>query len=188
MSYDFYSYRSSRGQPLPEEAQGIIEKEEETTFRDDPEAREIKEKIAAALLNINPRLERFVFDYSKIADSLKISEEQARLRYNHIEMNPPEGDLVVQVSIFEDHVAYSIPYWYGDSKGDLVFAQLLAYLKAVRETAGFLAYDPQSDRAFDPLREEMMSDNSDYKAMSANLPALVAQGMPGRKKPWWKFW
>jgi hypothetical protein len=71
------------------------------TFRDDTKAREMKERITAALFKINPRLERFVFDYSKIADSPKISEEQARLRFSHIEMNPPEGELVILATIFD---------------------------------------------------------------------------------------
>jgi hypothetical protein len=188
MSYDFYSFRSASGQPSPEEAQQVILGEEKETFRDDPEAREVKEKIAAALLQINPRLERFQFDYSKIAASRKISEEQARARFNSIELNTPKDDLAVQISIFWDHVSFSIPYWYKDAKGDQVFAQLLAYLKAVKETSGFFAYDPQSDRAFDPLVEGLMSDSSEYKRISTNLPAIIAQGLPPRKKPWWKFW
>lgn len=117
-----------------------------------------------------------MFDYSKIADSPKISEEQARLRLSHIEMNPPEGDLVIQVTIFEDHIAYSIPYWYADARADHAFSQLLTYRKAVRETAGFLAHDPQSNRAFDPLSEEIMFDNADYKKCPLVFQLLLPGG------------
>jgi len=188
MSYDFYCYRPSSDKPSAEEAQGIIVAQENGTFRDDPDAREIKEKIAAALINFNPRLERFIFDYSKIAEMNKVSEEQARARWNHIELNPPEKDLAIQAWIHWDHVLFSIPYWYTGARADQVFAQLLAYLRIVKEAAGFFAYDPQINRAFNPEIEKMMLDNSEYARISTNLPAIIAQGQAAQKKPWWKFW
>jgi hypothetical protein len=124
-----------------------------------------------------------VFDYSKIADSPKISKEQARLRFSHIEMNPPEGELVILATIFEGHVAYSIPYWYEDARADHAFSQLLTYLKAVRETAGFLTCDPQSNRAFDPLSEEIMFDNADYKKCPLVFQLLLPRGCLVEKSP-----
>ena len=59
MSHDYYSYRPSTN---AEDAKGRLPKEVETTFRDDREAREIKEQIAAALVGFNPRLQRFNVD------------------------------------------------------------------------------------------------------------------------------
>lgn len=187
MSYDIYSYRPSSERPNIEEAQAIMDAEEADNSRDDPEAREITRTIATAFRTFNPRLEEFIFDYSEIAKFGKISEQAARAQYNHIELNPPEGDLAIQVEIHWDHVSYGIPYWYTGTKAEQVFAQLLNYLKLAKETVGFFAYDPQADRAFDPTQTVML-DSSQYSQMSKRLPEIVAQQQVASRKPWWKFW
>lgn len=80
-------------------------------------------------------------------------------------------------------VDYSIPYWYTGEKANDAFA-LKSYLKAVKKFAGLFAYDPQTDRAFDPEGEGAMSDSEKYSRISADLPKMIARA----KKPWWKFW
>ena len=93
--------------------------------------------------------------------------------------------MVIQLTVFWDHVDLNIPYWYTGAKADAVFQQLAGYLQVIREVAGFFVYDPQKGRAFDPINEHFGS-HEDYERISENLPAIVAQGVP--KKPWWKFW
>ena len=39
---------------------------------------------------------------------------------------------------------FPLPYWYQGSRADQVFSQVSEYLRVIRETAGFFAYDPQT--------------------------------------------
>ena len=49
----------------------------------------------------------------------------------------------------------SIPYWYQGSRADQAFSQLSEYIRVIRETAGFFAYDPQTGIAFDPQQTDL---------------------------------
>lgn len=188
MSYDFYSYRPRTDQPNTQEAEKIISSEEDAEFRDDAEAREFKERIASAFLSFETQLTQFEFDYTEIARSMNASEEEAKRRWNHVELNPPENGLAIQIQINWEYVSYTIRYWYTGDKAAEVFLKLRDYLKLAREEAGFFAFDPQQGRAFDPNIEGMTPNTSEYTRISENLPLIVSQGLPDNKKPWWKFW
>src|SRR5215470_13403884 len=123
MSYDFYCYRSASGVPDIAEAQAAVDAIHEAEEAEESKSTsfQTRENIAAALVENNPRLERFKFDYSKIAESENISEDQARQRYQHAELNPPEGDLAIQLTIYDDHVFIAIPYWYRGTEANRVF-------------------------------------------------------------------
>ena len=185
MTYDLYSYRHSTKTPSTEEAISVISSEEDSTFRDDKEAREIKEKIAGLILELNPKLERFQIDYEQVCKTQDISMEEARARLNHIELNPLDGDLAVQLTIYWDHVCLTFPYWYAGPQQEAVFELALGYLRAIRKAEGFFAYDPQTDVAFDPGELHFL-DRSSYSRIINNLPQILAQGEA--KQPWWKFW
>ena len=187
MSYDVYCYRPQSDAPDAREAQALIQSEDGTIRRDDDEARSIKRKIADALLKYNPRLEPFKFDHNEIAKVMNITREQAQAQWNHIELNPPEGDLAIQLEIDWDHVSLTIPYWYTGVEADRVFEQLSAYLRVIRESAGFFAYDPQTNRAFDPQKEKF-GEHGEYDRIAEHLPEIIAQGADKPSKPWWKFW
>lgn len=135
MSYDLYCYRATSGVPNTAEAEAVVE-----AINAAEEAGELsatsdsaKERTTAALIAHNPRLEPFKFDYTKISELQKISEDEARLRYQHVELNPPDGDLAIQLTVYDDHVFISIPYWYQGSKADEVFAQCSEYLRVIRK-------------------------------------------------------
>jgi len=188
MSYDLYCYRASSGVPNAAEAEALVEAVNAAEEAGDtkPAHSDTKEKITAALIERNPRLERFKFDCSKIAESLKIPEDEARLRYQHVELNSPEGDLAIQLTVYDDHVFISTPYWYEGTTADQVFSQLSEYLRVIRETAGFFAYDPQTGIAFDPQQTDLR-EHQQYDKVVKDLPKIaVAARKSG--KPWWKFW
>ena len=187
MSYDFYCYRPTSNSPSKEEARAAIESEECTAYRDDDEAQVFKRTLAEALTKYNPRLEIFRPDHEKIAESMKISIEQARPHWNHVELNPPEGDLAIQLQVNWERVFITIPYWYTGVAADRVFELLASYLNVIRKTTGFFAYDPQTDRAFDPERESFV-DHAEYDRIAENLPSIMAHAKAENKRPWWKFW
>ena|SRR5215831_4720610 len=98
MSYDVYCYRPSSDVPNAMEAQALTESDESAARWDDEEAHQARRKIVDALLKHNPRLRPFGLDNDKA---------------NHIELNSPKGDLVIQLEVYWDQVFVSIPYWYG---------------------------------------------------------------------------
>lgn len=185
MGYDVYSYRPLSAVPSAEEAERILQSEEDATFRDDEEARRIKREIAEALRKYNPRLEPYKVDHHAVAKMLGVSYEQALARWNHIELNPPDDDLATQMWVYWDHVLFSIPYWYTGATAEQVFAQLSGYLRVLSDACGFFAYDPQTNRAFDPASEDIR-DHAEYNRVATIMPAIAAQTRP--RKPWWKFW
>ena len=94
MSYDLYCYRAASDARNSAEAQALVEAINAAEEAGDMKATAsgTKERITAALVAHDPRLEPFEFDYSKIAEFHKISDDEARSRYQHVELNPPEGD------------------------------------------------------------------------------------------------
>ena len=106
MSYDVYCYRAASSVPNVAEAEALVEAINSAEEAGDtkPTSSDTKERITVALIEHNPQLEQYKFDYSKIAGSSKISEREARLRYQHVELNPPDGDLAIQLTVYDDHV------------------------------------------------------------------------------------
>jgi hypothetical protein len=188
MSYDLYCFLPSSDVPSIEEAQAIVESEEAGGKRDNAKSAETKRKIVRALTEHNPRLTSFQFDYAEIARSLKISEDQARSEWTHVELNPPEGDPAIQITVFGDHVSINIPYRYTGSQADVTFEQLSGYLRVIRGATGFFVYDPQTDRVLDPEKEEF-GDHKSYEQTVREIPNIVAASkLKKREKPWWRFW
>jgi len=62
-----------------EEAQAVVESEEELERLEDENARKTKQRMVDALMHHNPRLQRFDFGYAQIAESMKISEQPAEV-------------------------------------------------------------------------------------------------------------
>ncbi len=185
MSYDIYCYKSRLGRPDLEEAQTLIEVDEETETVSDSET---KLKIAKALIDYNPRLENFEFDYKKIAKLRGITIDEAQKAFSHIELNTPEGDLATQITIFDNNVSITVPYWYSGDKAIDVFNKISDYTKVIRQTVGYFVYDPQTEEVFDPLIENRFGLDV-YQSMTSQLETMkIEQLQKADKKPWWKFW
>ncbi len=192
MSYDWYCYRGKLDVPDAKEAEAVIEAvnaAEEIGARSaaDPA---VKERVVAALLEYNPRLERFVPDYKGIAKLRNISEDEARAQMPTIQLNTPEGaKLPFQLDIADEHVFLTIPYWYKGDAADQVFAEILQHLRVIRRTAGYFVYDPQTGAAFDPETTESLN-HGQYDEVVEKMPELiaVADKLARKSKPWWKFW
>lgn len=185
MSYDIYCYKSKLDRPDLEEAQAAIEMDKYKVFTSDSET---KRKIAKALIDYNPRLESFEFDYEEIAKRQGTSVDEAEKAYDHIELNTPEGDLATQITIFDNNVSISIPYWYSGDKATEVFNKIADYTKVIKQTAGYFVYDPQTDKVFDPLTENIFGRDV-YESMTAQIAKMKTEELrKSDKKPWWKFW
>ncbi len=175
MSYDLYCYRSRIGKPDIDEARVAIEQVESV---DNPESKQNKLRVAKALTDYNPRLEMFDLDYEEISKFENISIDEVHERYDYIELNSPEGDLAIQITINNNNVILTIPYWYQNKQAEQVFKDLAEYLKTIRRTVGYFVYDPQIDKAFDPLVTEVEG---------IDVYLQTTQGK-NSTKPWWRFW
>lgn len=185
MSYDIYCYKSQLNRPDLEEAQNLIEVDEETEITSEPET---KLKIAKALIEYNPKLENFDFDFQEIAKLQGTTIEEAKQAFNHIELNTQEGELATQISIFNNNVSITVPYWYSGDQAREVFNKIHIYTKIIRETAGYFVYDPQIDKVFDPITENIFGLDV-YQSMTGQIEKMKTKQTEIRsKKPWWKFW
>jgi hypothetical protein len=185
MSYDIYCYKSKLDRPDLEEAQAAIEVDEDEETISDPDT---KLKIAKALIDYNPRLESFGYDYDEIAKLQGTSIDEVKKTFDHIELNTPEGDLATQITIFDNNVSITVPYWYSGDKATEVFNKISDYAKVIRRTAGYFVYDPQTDKVFDPLTENIFGFDV-YESMTDQVAKMrTAQTQKVDKKPWWKFW
>ena len=90
-----------------------MEIDEENELIVDPET---KLKIAKALIEYNPKLESFQFDYDEIAKLQGTNIEEAKEAFDHIELNTREGELATQITIFDNTVSITVPYWYQTTK------------------------------------------------------------------------
>lgn len=185
MSYDIYCYKSKLDRPDLEEAQSVMEIDEENELIADPET---KLKIAKALIDYDPKLESFQFDYNEIARLQGINIDEAKETFNHIELNTPEGELATQITVFDNTVSITVPYWYSGDTAQEVFNNISQYAKIIRQTVGYFVYDPQTDKVYDPITENIFGLDI-YKSMTDQVKRMTdEQTQKSERKPWWKFW
>jgi hypothetical protein len=147
MSYDFYLSRQN-----PEENdQTIIEQSLQESIEINPglpitENEERKKDLAKSLLTYNPALQIFKFDYKEIANSLGITEDEARIRFRHIEINSPDHKKGIQIILYDDTASVTIPYWHRDEEAVSAFKEIFEYLQILQNEAKYLIYDPQIER------------------------------------------
>jgi hypothetical protein len=149
MSYDFRLFKRKAGEDPLVTAQ--TESGGFPTTPPDPQKEAIKRKVADALIAHNPELEVSQFDYDVIARQQKISVEQARLRYRHLELNgPAENFNGIQIMLFDDEASVTVPFWHAGDKAADTFREIWNYLDILNRESGYLIYDPQIDRVIDP--------------------------------------
>jgi lipase chaperone LimK len=143
--------------------------------------------VADALIASNPELKVFQFDYAAVAKSQKISEEQARIKFRHLELNGPEENCNgIQITLFDDEAAVTVPFWHEGEKAADTFREIWRYLEIISREAGYLIYDPQIDRVI----EASASFNDALACYSGAMPQIhkTLPSSGAERKPWWKFW
>ena len=147
-----------------------------------------KERLAALLRETNPVLEPFEFGFAAIAESQGISEEEARIRWRHIELNGPDDGNGIQITLYDDTADITVPYWHQDDAATVVFEEIWRYLHIFETSGQFLAADPQLQRFLD-LSIDQPAVVARYTAVVAKMPEIIAdiESRP-KPKPWWKFW
>jgi len=182
MSYDFRLCLPQNGKTLEEVANGDSDSLEGGEIELAKEER--KRQIAHDLLLKNPKLEVFSFEFEKIAEFEKISVDEARKKYRHIELNDLAKNNGIQVTLFDDEASLSVPYWHQGEKARRVFEEIWSYLEIIQHRGGFFTYDPQIECVLN-LNSDFARVLERYLRVSVDL----TEKLPPRKvKCWWKFW
>ena len=182
MSYDFRLFKRRAGEDPDVTAQR--DSEEFGSTPPDPQKEALKRKIADALIAHNPKLEISRFDYDALAKHEKISVEEARSKYRHVELNELEEDCNgIQITLFDDEASVTVPFWHEGDEARETFRKIWDYLEIISRESGYLIYDPQIDRVIEP------SAGFDA-ALACYTGAMqqLSQTVGTQQKPWWKFW
>jgi hypothetical protein len=190
MSYDLWLFPKREGES-PESTARVLLADESQELNPGPavpEKEQRKEALKRALQAVNPQLEQFPFGYQEIAEFEGITLAEAKRRHRHIELNGPDNGNGIQITLFDDSVSITVPYWHRGEAAQLVFREIAQYINAIQATTGYLTYDSQLERVIDPAMDTDMEEA--IAGYTATVHKLLGAG-PGkttRKKPWWKLW
>jgi hypothetical protein len=162
MSYDLDGF------PLPpgRTAQEFIESGDREALADDdsnptPEQRAAMERTAAALMEIDPSVERFEDD-----EAIELTGE------------------AIQVSLFAREAGITIPYWFEGDEADAVLARAHAYARVIADTLGYTIFDPQTGEVVDTAAP----DSTAARAAYGDGVAMTQEIARDTQRPWWKIW
>jgi len=184
MSYDFRLFkRRDDEDPL---VTARADSDELPTTPPVPQKEALKRRVADALIAHNPKLQIFQFDYDAVSKALKISVEEARIKFRHLEINGPESGNGIQITLFDDEASVTVPFWHEGDKAADTFREIWSYLEIISREADYLIYDPQVDRVIDPSAgfDEALAC---YAGAMRQIHKILAAGGTERR-PWWKFW
>ena len=182
MSYDFRLCLPQAGRSREEIATADVE---EFGISDPvPAKEERKQRISAALIAHNPALEPFAFGFDELSKLQKITVEDAKKKYRHIELNGPDGSNGIQITLFDDEASVTVPYWHEGAAARQVFEEIWSYLQIIEREGGFFTYDQQIGRVLD-LERDFESSLGCYDRASRDI---AEEFQVQRKKPWWQFW
>jgi hypothetical protein len=186
MSYDLRLFKTKLGEEP--EVTARHDSEGLPSSPPDSEKEELKRKVTAALMVYNPRLQPFKFVYEDVAKSQKISVEEAKLKFRHIELNGPrENTNGIQIILFDDEASVTVPYRHHGEKASETFNEIWDYLEIIQRETGYLIFDPQLDRMLD-LSRDFNEVVSRYGGVVQKTKAKIVASKASPQKPWWKFW
>lgn len=125
--------------------------------------RALWERVAARLVELDGEFERF--------------DGPGFIELSHDELG-------IQVSLFEDEGAVTIPYWYEGDAARTVMQQVADVVDAVREVSGWAVWDPQLDRGLESGRALLDQGPTTMSTTARRLSEILE----APRKPWWKFW
>ena len=157
--------------------------------------RQLQDKEEQKLLNLDagqhrPPQQGKLEKMQALADSLKsccpaFEQFQPGRPLPWIELT--EENLQLQVTIQEDMVSISMPYFRERSAEMMNLAGKC--IEALTNEGGFVAYDPQLERI---VRVNDLSDAlTQYHDMDRHLPDMIAAASREKtrvRRPWWKIW
>jgi hypothetical protein len=185
MSYDFRLFKRKPGEDP--ETTARAESDGLPATPPDPQKELLKRKIGDLLIARNPKFEYFQFEYEQIAQTRKISVEEARRLHRHLELNNLAKDSNgIRITLYDDEASITVPYYHIGEKAADVFREIWGYMEIITRESGYLVYDNQIDRILD-LSAGCQDSLACYTGTSQPASQTITRGGVG-VKPWWKFW
>ena len=200
MSYDLALYLPREGE-LPAETVARCHVDVERGA-DDPldrsEASQWMEQVASIVQHVAPQLERFVGP-GHATPGAEASNCPRSIEFN--EREAPEFG--VQISIFSQSMAISLPYWHVGEQASRAIALVRKICVQLAGDARLVILDPQIDQVLDPSAAgdaQWETVFQTYAAMSVQVAALrhgpderASQAAPSSRsasppRRWWQFW
>lgn len=191
MSYDFMLFPVVKGEdPLvTAHRKSNSEMEDMPGTKPDPAQEALRQATATALVAANPHFEISSFDYERIAEMQQITVEEAKLEYRHVELTSLQDGTGIQIQLFDEEAALSIPFWHEGRKADKAFRDIWQYFDIIHREMGYVVYDRQLDVILD-LSQGYGAPLDLYKrtirVFKRQNPHIIL-GPPQQKK-WWQFW
>lgn len=158
MSYDLYLVPSDIVRLDADLAREFIQRENalfgQAPEADGAEAAARKRELADLLLRLKPDFVEFKPNFAAIARLQQIAEDEARLRFRHVEINGEIQRANTQCVFHDRHV--TILCGFGMSSETL--AELDAILYSLSLAGGFVVYDPQTCTVYDLLDDTRAMD------------------------------
>lgn len=188
MSYDLRLARPRPDTSLEQLFERIMtDQESDEAAPTDPSVERFKAQIAASILADLPRMTQFEFDHADIAAMLQCTEDEARRRFRHIELN--QDDTGAQITIYDEQISMSLPYGHEGAAAWEALGQLGSVCHALAERWGFVTFDPQLGRIVD-WDADMGAVVAAYSRVTSASASVESEDAPAETavKPWWKFW
>ena len=135
----------------------------------------------------------------KILGDIEVFADEATREISH----PATG---IQLSMFNDEVSITVPYWHDDDEAVEVMRKVYALAGAVEDETGLEGYDPQLEEAVSEVRK--VPTPKDCGPMSpaprtrtarrgagphprrprSATPRVTEPVAAGRPGHWWEFW
>ena len=172
MSYDLHLFRPESGVEPLETVERLLDADEETDEINPglpvPEKEESKRALAQALINLNPQLEIFEFGFKEIAEMEGITQDEAHIKFRHLELNGAEDGNGIQITLSDDTADITVPYWHTGDAAKQTFEEIWSYLKLLEAEGGFVTYDPQLEQILN-LATDISSVLQTYEEVSGNM-------------------
>jgi len=177
VSYDFHMIIVGPGEDAEAAVRRAVEREEAAedegpgspvVSADDAER---ARRVVSALQRHAPALEPFQLDHAKIARSLGVSEDEARRRFQHVELN--DDGAGAQVSILGPTANVTVAYCHTGDKAEEVLTRVWGYLRVLQEEGGFAVFDNQLGRALD-LDKDFRDVLAAYLGVMKKMPRIIA--------------
>lgn len=150
----------------------------------DPRAEAWKRGLAAALTELDPRLEVLEVDHATLAALAGIGEEEARRRNRALELAGPEEGGGVEVTLLDDGAAVSLPYGHQGEKAVRAWREGWSVVEVLCRIGGLTPYDPQLGRPLD-LAADIGAVLDRY---GGARPGAAPPAEGNARRPWWKVW
>jgi hypothetical protein len=189
MSYDIYLLDHKPSDNIDRIIERVFseEAEEINPGLPDPQKERQKRQLAAKLIEKNPTLEVFQFGYQEIASINGITEEEAKIKYRHVELNGSDDGNGVQITLYDDSATITVPYWHKEEEAKATFEEIWEYLKIIQGETDYFAYDPQLGEVLN-LSDGFSKVLSVYTTTVKQVEAQITNSEGNEKRAWWRFW